>query len=882
MRTQILPFLILLLLTGCSSPPKGRPTYHWQKLQNVGAQDVKGYGKGVASPFAGVINGNLIVAGGCNFSIGDNGSIGNKRYYKEMYCYSLDRVASPPSPMALQLPSTLAYGVSIQVPSGVVFLGGRNDSVFSNKVMLLTWNVAQKKIVAHSLPPLPVKHALYGGTYTNGKIYVVGAETIAPYRKLFFSLQLNRLDSRWEQLATYPGRARTSPVVVAQSNGEEENIFLFFGTTADGKYPYILSSYLAYSIKGSKWGEEVKTNYNGSSISYFGGDAFRSGAHHILFVGGVDASIYREEIARREAYLKMPSSFQRDSIKRVSDAYMRANRSFFNFNSKVMAFHTLTKSWTPLQNAPYGGVAGAKVVSVGNKVYVVNGEIKPGERTPSVYAGEVNSSPEFGLLNWIVLVIYLLSMVYLGYYFMKGNDNTEEYFTASGQIPWWASGISIFATMLSAISYMALPAKTYTSDWRYSLMAVSIILIVPLVVKYYFPFFHRLKLSSAYEYLERRFGLSVRLIASALFIVFMVSRIGVVLLLPALALSTVTGISVLVSILLMGMITLFYSTTGGIKAVIWGDVIQGVVLLAGLFVAIIFLLVDIDGGISSLIEHSRAANKLQILDFSFDLTKPTFWVVMFGGLASSLITYTSDQSIIQRYMTTSDERGSIRGIWLNGWLSAPASLLFYFVGAALFAYYSENPMNLDVTMTNSDSIFPYYIMYALPSGVAGLMIAAIFAATMSTLSSNINAVSNALTVDFYQRLTGKHNSVVLAKIISFGVGFLGVTVAIWLSKTSVESIFDEFQTIIGLFVSGLGGFFAMGIFTKRISTVGAIAGLIGSGLILFFIQQTQIHFLIYGLIGFVSSFVLAWCVSIFIPNKKNLDELTIHTCGKRT
>lgn len=880
MRTLLFSIL-LFILAGCSSPKKERPIYQWHKLQNVGCEELQGYGKGVASPFAAVINGNLIVAGGCNFTGEKKGKTGEKSYYKDMYSYSLNRITDKPHRLNLQLPEALAYGVSIQVPGGAVFLGGRNDSSFSDKVMLLTWDASKKQVVSHPLPPLPVQNALYGGTYSNGRLYVAGAEARAPFRKLFLSLQLNRSGSRWEQLASYPGRARTSPVVVAQSNGEEENVFLFFGSTADGKRPYIMSSYLAYSIKSSRWSKEVSTIYHGSPICYFGGDAFRSGAHHILFIGGVDINIYRTEIARREAYSSIPSSPLKDSIKAASDAYMTANRSFFNFNDRVMAFHTLTKSWTPLQEAPYGGVTGAKVVSMGNKLYIVSGEVKPGIRTPKVYAGEVNSNPEFGLTNWIVLVIYLLSMVYLGYYFMKGNNDTEEYFTASGQIPWWASGISIFATMLSAISYMALPAKTYSSDWRYSLMAVSIILIVPLVVKYYFPFFHRLKLASAYEYLERRFGLAVRLIASALFIIFMVSRIGVVLLLPALALSTVTGISVLVSILLMGVVTLFYSTTGGIKAVIWGDVIQGVVLLAGLFVAIAFLLVDIDGGISALVEHSRAANKLQILDFSFDLTQPTFWVVMFGGLASSLITYTSDQSIIQRYMTTSDERGSVRGIWLNGWLSAPASLLFYFVGAALFAYYSEHPANLDVTMTNSDAIFPYYIMYALPSGVAGLMIAAIFAATMSTLSSNINAVSNALTVDFYQRLTKRGNSVKLAKAVSFGVGFLGIIVAIWLSRTSIESIFDEFQTIIGLFVSGLGGFFAMGIFTRRISSVGAITGLIGSVLILYFIQQTQIHFLIYGLIGFISSIVLAWAVSIAFPNKKDLNELTIHTCGKK-
>lgn len=867
--------MIVLLMVGCSGHKEGRPTYQWTKLGNVGASSRNGYGLGVASPFAGVVNGRLIVAGGCNFPEKSAADGGEKRYYDDIYTYNITDKETSATKLAIKLPKPLAYGVSIQVPSGVVFLGGKNDSTFSNEVMLLRWDTAKKSIACSSLPELPTKKALLGGTYSGDKLYVAGAETVAPYRKVFLVYDFKNPRNGWAQLASYPSDARTAPIVVAQSNGEEEQVYLFFGTTANGNSPYILDSYLAYNLKNGSWNNKSKTTLNGRPICYYGGDAYRSGAHHILFVGGVDVDIFRSEMNRRVAIKSSPNIRVSDSLNAKSDAYMRGARSSFNFNGKVMAFHTLTNTWTELQDAPYGGITGAKAVADGGKLYVVSGEVKPGIRTPEVYRGEISSNPEFGLINWIVLVLYLLAMVYLGYYFMKGNDSTEEYFTASGQIPWWASGMSIFATMLSAISYMALPAKTYSSDWRYALMAVSIILIVPVVVRCYFPFFHRLKLASAYEYLERRFSLQVRLVASALFIIFMISRIGVVLLLPALALSTVTGISVLVSILLMGLVTIFYSTSGGIKAVIWGDVIQGFVLLAGLFIAIIFLLIDIDGGVATLVEHSRAANKLHILDFSFDLSKPTFWVVMFGGLASNLITYTSDQSIIQRYMTTSDERGSIKGIWLNGWMSAPASLLFYFVGAALFAYYSENPANLDVTMTNSDSIFPYYIMYALPTGVAGLLIAAIFAATMSTLSSNINAVSNALTVDFYQRLTGKNNSIVWAKAISFGVGIVGTVVAAWLSFSRIESIFDEFQTIVGLFVSGLGGFFAMGIFTKRISAVGALVGMVGSAIILAMISRTNIHFLLYGLIGFTSSIVIAWLVSLSIPNQKNIDGLTI-------
>ncbi len=278
-----------------------------------------------------------------------------------------------------------------------------------------------------------------------------------------------------------------------------------------------------------------------------------------------------------------------------------------------------------------------------------------------------------------MLILYFGGMLLMGFYFMKRNENTEDFFKASGRIPWWAAGISIFATTLSAITFLSIPAKTYATDWRMLVFNICIILIVPVVIRYFLPFFTRFRLGTAYEYLEKRFNRTTRWLASALFVVFMVSRIAIVLFLPALALNAVTGFDIYLSIVVMGgLVTIIYSTSGGMEAVVWGgDVIQGFILVFGALAAFVLMVMGIDGGLGEFWHTSIEFHKFRTFDFRFDFTQPVFWVVLIGGVANSLITYTSDQSIVQRYMSTKDEKSTSRSIWLNGILSVPVTILFF-------------------------------------------------------------------------------------------------------------------------------------------------------------------------------------------------------------
>lgn len=438
--------------------------------------------------------------------------------------------------------------------------------------------------------------------------------------------------------------------------------------------------------------------------------------------------------------------------------------------------------------------------------------------------------------------------------------------------------MSIYATMLSAITFMAIPAKAYATDWKYFPMAIAILIVAFPVMKYYLPFFRRLKVTTAYEYLEKRFNYTTRFLASALFILFMIARMALVLFLPSLALTTVTGIDIYTCIILMGIITIIYCTMGGVEAVIWGDVIQGFVLLGGTLFAAVFLVTEIDGGAGKLIEVSMDNQKFTMFDLALSWKSATLWVVLLGGLANNLISYSADQTVIQRYLTTKDERSAAKGILMNGMMSVLVLVVFYFIGTALYAYYKTNPGELNFTMQNTDAIFPHFIMSNMPVGLAGLLIAAIFSATMSTVSSNVNSISTAFTSDFYRHFFPGTPDRILLKVARWsGVffGLTGVVLALLMASLSILSLFDYFNYILGLLASGLGGLFLMGIFFPRIGARSALIGFVlGSASLLVISLTTQISFLLYGFIGIVLTLCFSLLSSLLFPNSKLISGFT--------
>ena len=491
----------------------------------------------------------------------------------------------------------------------------------------------------------------------------------------------------------------------------------------------------------------------------------------------------------------------------------------------------------------------------------------PGIRSDKISRIEIKHETHFGLANWTVLVLYLLAMLGMGIYFMRRENGADDFFKGGGRIPWWAAGISIYATMLSAITYMAIPAKAYATDWTYYPMLWMIPIVGFPVIWYYLPYFRRLKAASAYAILEERFNVATRLMASTLFCIFMVARMALVMYLPSLALTAVTGIDIYLCIIMMGLVTIIYCTMGGVEAVIWGDVVQGCILVGGAIFAALYLWGNTEGGFSGAWQLAVDNDKMRLFIWSWDYRYATFWVaILGGGIANNLISYTSDQTVIQRYMTTKDEKSAGRSILVNGFMSVFISVAFYFIGTGLYTFYKTHPQSLDITMQQGDAIFPFFMMSQMPAGVAGLLIAAIFAATMSTISSNINSVSTAFSVDFIQRFRPNIKDSTLLRVARWTCivsGLIGLGIALLMATWDIASLLDYFNTILGLLTSGLGGLFVMAVFFPHIKGGAALTGFIVGELVVFLMWlYTDANFFLFGATGIVVSVIVSLTLSL--------------------
>ncbi len=485
----------------------------------------------------------------------------------------------------------------------------------------------------------------------------------------------------------------------------------------------------------------------------------------------------------------------------------------------------------------------------------------------------------FGWFNTIVLLTYFIVLIGVGYFVSRKQKDTNDYFKGGGRIPWWAAGLSIFGTALSAITFMAIPAKTYATDWSYFLFNMSIFLVAPIIILLFIPFYRKLDVTSAYEYLEKRFSLIIRLLGSISFILFQIGRMGVILLLPSLALNVVTGMDVYMCIILMGVISLGYTIMGGIEAVIWTDVIQVVILLTGALVALFLMVGAVDGGFPSVYRIAAENHKFNLFDLSFTLREPTVWVMLIGGLFTNLTMYGTDQTMVQRYLTTTTEKKARKSVWTNAWLSVPATILFFSIGTALFVFYKEYPALNNPALGNADSIFPWYIASQLPEGLSGLLIAGIFAAAMSSLSSSMNSGATAYSTDIHFRFgwSNRLSELRTARNATLFIGLAGTLFALFMATRDVQSLWDEFNKILGLIIGSLGGVFLLGMVTRRGNSTGAIIGLVTSLLVQVLVSQNgYVHLLLFSSTGFISCFVVGWIASLFFRQDKSIIGLTIY------
>jgi Na+/proline symporter len=326
---------------------------------------------------------------------------------------------------------------------------------------------------------------------------------------------------------------------------------------------------------------------------------------------------------------------------------------------------------------------------------------------------------------------------------------------------------------------------------------------------------------------------------------------------------------------------------GGVRAVIWTDTIQTFVLLGGALLSYIIILSSLNGGFTEFWSIASAQNKFNLVNWNWSASSfstTAFWVVLLGGLGQQLVPYASDQAVVQRYMAVRDKKSAARAIWTNAITVIPASLLFFGIGTALFVFYKTNPEHLDSTF-QTDAIFALFIARELPIGIAGLVVAGIFAAAQSTISTSMNSTSTAIVTDFVRRfdlLKSEKAYLHLARILTFVLGCLGTALALLFVASDVKSLWDSFMAILGLFGGSMCGLFLLGIFTKRANGFGALIGAILGAVTLALVQQySAASFLLYASIGITVCFITGYLASFFTPKDKNSTAgLTIYTLHK--
>jgi len=466
-------------------------------------------------------------------------------------------------------------------------------------------------------------------------------------------------------------------------------------------------------------------------------------------------------------------------------------------------------------------------------------------------------TPHFYSLDWLVLVLYFVGVVAIGLYFRGGSLSSENFTTGGRSLPGWLCGLSIFATYLSSISYLALPGKSFVDNWNPFVFSLALPFAAWIAVRNFIPLYRNGNDVSAYALLERRFGVWARAYASGFYLLYQIARIGVVLYLMALPMAVIFGWNIRTIIVFTGIVVTVYSMVGGIVAVIWADAIQAVVLLLGAVIALGVILYGMPEGPGQVFEMAKQDHKFSLGSYDpWTISQPTVWLLLAYGFFENLKNFGIDQSYIQRYIASRSDAEARRAVWLSAGLYVPVSALFFFIGTSLFAFYQAHPSDIDevkrivarqrlmqagavtvdeqqvasmaLTLTDrdiGDRVFPHFIAAHLPQGLTGLLIAAIFAAAMSTVSTSLNSSATLVMSDFYKRFVSPdaHERSLMRVLHGATIlwGIFGTGMAIALVRLT-ESALDIWWTLSSVLGSGIIGLFLLGLLCQRTGNKAAI------------------------------------------------------------
>ena len=857
----------------------------WDSLPSITVGDNTFNARGFAGHFAGVQQNVLVIAGGTYFHKGERPWNGGQRVWNDkIYVLEADNSGVYTwSDQVFDTPFVRAYGASVSIPDGVLCIGGVDSSSYHTGVLLLSWNTSSHSIEVSNFPDLPVPLAYMGATVMDGYVYIAGGEIedqpgIAT--KAFYRLNLSKRgqnDFDWEELEPWSGPGRMMPVLASQNNGKYNCLFLFSGRKGASEAEELLFDSYVYDPRTGDWEQRANIQLEGEGEKCLSGaSSVAVGLNHILVFSGADSDSHRYFRKILDQYRQAKTLVQQDSLRSILNGIADTHTGF---SRDVLSYHTLTDKWVKVGEFPDSGPVATQAVRWQGDIVIPGGEIAPALRSPKVWKAHLltKESSVLNVWDYALILLYFIAVLYIGYRYKKNVKTTNDYYKAGGRIPGWASGVAIFGTLLSAITFLTTPAKTFHESWIYFLPTISSLVVAPLIVFYIIPEYFKINVTTAYEYLESRFNATARMLGSLSFLAFQVAKFGVMLLLPALAISAITGIDVMLCIIVIGLFSTIYGTFGGIEAVVWTEVLQVFVFLLAAILSIAVVVLKLDGGISDLISINHDFGKFDFVKWDFSFAEITIFVAISYWIGGGLVPYVSDQTVIQKYLVTKDAKSASRGVWINGVLIVLSSVLFFAIGSALFAYYHTYPDQLNPALPTQESIYPWFIVNELPSGIRGIVVAGIFAVAMSTISSTMNSMSAAAVTDFVRFISiPPKKQLLIAKVVSAVFGIIGTVIAAVMFIYEVGSLWDMIRRITGLLTGGLAGLFILGIFTKRANHVGALAGFIGSAVVQYVVSMhTPIHFMVYSLTGMLSCFIIGYMTSIIVPTSSVKSKLKL-------
>ncbi|EDY82034.1 transporter, SSS family [Verrucomicrobiia bacterium DG1235] len=721
------------------------------------------------------------------------------------------------------LPEARKNGASVVNGSSLILVGGETEGEASSKVTKLS--LSDAGISISELTPLPIALISPAATVNGGTLYVAGGQlnnTGSEASKRFFSLDLSAPNSEWTEKESWPDAPRPGAFLVKSV----ETLALIGGTDQNG------STTLSYH---SRYG----------------------------WIPGKSAA---------------PAGQITGSTK-LGDSHAATSILTPSGTTSIFLYHTIGDTWTPL-GGPFENLASdTRIIAAENEFYLLSQEF-----AGHVLFGEPDTN--YGWWDHLSVGLYFLVMLYIGFHFAKQSTDSENYFRGGHKIPWWATGMSLFATGASAMSLMAMPGKAYASNWTFFAISIYSVIALPISMYFFAPLIRKLNFGTAFEYLEERFGLSIRIIGSTIFAVYQIlGRMAGVLLLPSFALEAIAGIPMQVSVPIMGLVTIAYTYLGGLSAVIWTDTIQGFVMVAAVAGCLILVFFKIDMPMAEIWTTLNANDKLHIFDWGYSLTDENVFTVFIGIVAVTLLGI-GDQNYVQRVQCGPSLKSTKKAIATQMGVAVPINILLFALGTALFLFYKQSPEDLNPVMRN-DGIYPFFAAQQLPPGVSGLVIAALLAATMSTVSSSICSVSNLAVDDFYKRFSKnptEAKSVSVGRIVTLLVGLFGIASAFYLNSFETPSIWDLALRVVSIVTATTVGIYALGLFTSRANEIGTLVGILTGMATTYWLSTDEvIIFWLYPVAGSVITFVVGYAVSLATGgNKKDIDGLTIATIQNRT